>query len=106
MVKKLWKKTIGGIPFTAHRAQIIPPLIFNFCFSHFYAYFRLGLVKLGLGLPRRVRDPLELGKKLKSKIRGGVYLCSKSKTQDSPQNFNYKTATLLTIVCTLISCRL
>ena len=46
-----------GIPYTGHRAQITPspPLFFFSFFSCFYAYFRLGLVKFGLGLPRRVR---------------------------------------------------
>ena len=32
-------RKFGRIPYTAHEAQIPPPLIFYFCF---YAYFRLG----------------------------------------------------------------
>ena len=34
------KTLFGEIPYTAHGAQIPPPLIFDFLFS-FYAYFRL-----------------------------------------------------------------
>ncbi len=53
MVKKIMEKTIGGIPFTAHRAQILPLLIIDFVY--FYAYFKLGYVKVdcpaGLGPP-------------------------------------------------------
>ena len=34
---------IGGIPYTAHGAQITPYLIFDYCFFVcFYACFRLG----------------------------------------------------------------
>ncbi len=44
---------MGGIPYTAHGAQITPSPYFLF-FSCFYDYFRLGQVRLRLGLPRRV----------------------------------------------------
>ena len=41
------------------RIQITHPLIFYF--SCFYAYLRIGQVKLGLGLSRRVRKEVKLG---------------------------------------------
>ncbi len=76
--------------------QKYPPPPYFFVFSSFYAYFRLGQVKLYL--PRRVRKEVLLGlaglktpewakikKNKKKKKGGGGYQCSKTKTQDSPK---------------------
>ena len=84
---------ISGFPYTAHRAHITPPpyFLFSYCF---YAYFRLGLVKLSQGqaCPTGLENMFsqgpagqELEKKriIKNKWRGG-YLCSKSKTRNCP----------------------
>ncbi len=70
-------KNIGRIPFTAHGAQIPPPLISIFVYM------------LILGLPRRVRKMVLLGlrrvrirrKNEQSKISGGGGICAPSPKQ-------------------------
>ena len=49
----IFLRIIGEIPKTAHGEQIPPPPIFDFVYFLFYAYFRLGYIKVRL--PRRVR---------------------------------------------------
>ena len=46
------ERVIGEIPYTAHGAQIPPPLIFDFCL---FFVFMLILGYVRLGLPRRIR---------------------------------------------------
>ena len=80
-----------------------PPYFRLLFFSCFYAYFRLGQVKLRLGLPRRVRKEVQLepcrvsppiGARIRKKRKiknkeGGDYLCSKNKTLENIFPFLY-----------------
>ncbi len=72
----------GGIPYTAHGAQITSPLIFVFM-----------LIQVRIGLHRSVRKEVQLGQgqsttqgielEKKLKIKKGGYLFSKSTTRES-----------------------
>ncbi len=104
-IKVMFRKSalVGGIPYIAHGAQLPPPSYFFFLFfSCFYAYSRLGQVKLWLGLPYRVRKEVWLGpcrdraprrgkiqiKIEKSKIRGGgLFVLQQQNTGWSPLVF-------------------